>query len=96
MIFLFLICTVSLLLTSALNSADLDSRKALSLSGSPALVVKIARSVAEADQIVTAIRKNGKPVDYLVFPDEGHGMARPENRLKFYALVEDFLHRHLK
>ena len=50
---------------------------------------------AESDQIVAAMRKNNKPVTYLVFPDEGHGFARPENRLKFYAATEQFLAKHL-
>jgi dipeptidyl aminopeptidase/acylaminoacyl peptidase len=49
---------------------------------------------AESDQIVAAARKNGREVEYLVFPDEGHGFARPENRLKFYAAMESFLARH--
>jgi dipeptidyl aminopeptidase/acylaminoacyl peptidase len=46
---------------------------------------------AESDQIVSAARKNGKEVLYLVFPDEGHGFARPENNLKFTAAAEEFL-----
>ena len=50
---------------------------------------------AESDQIVAAMRANGQEVEYLVFPDEGHGFARPENRLKFYAAAEAFLARHL-
>ncbi|MCX7020528.1 MAG: S9 family peptidase [Candidatus Sumerlaeota bacterium] len=50
---------------------------------------------AESDQIAAAARKNGKEVEYLVFPDEGHGFARPENRLKFYAAAEGFLAKHL-
>jgi dipeptidyl aminopeptidase/acylaminoacyl peptidase len=50
---------------------------------------------AESDQIVAAMRKNSKPVEYIVFPDEGHGFARPENRLKFYAAAEAFLAKHL-
>jgi dipeptidyl aminopeptidase/acylaminoacyl peptidase len=50
---------------------------------------------AESDQIVEAMRKNGKPVEYIVFPDEGHGFARPENRLKFYAAAEAFLAKYL-
>ncbi len=50
---------------------------------------------AESDQIVEAMRKNGKPVEYLVFPDEGHGFARPENNLKFVAAAEAFLAKHL-
>jgi dipeptidyl aminopeptidase/acylaminoacyl peptidase len=51
---------------------------------------------AEAEQIVAAIRKAGKPVEYMLFEDEGHGFARPENRLKFYAAAENFLAKHLK
>ncbi len=50
---------------------------------------------AESDQIVAAMRKNSKPVDYYVFPDEGHGFARPENRLAFYSAAEQFLAKHL-
>lgn len=50
---------------------------------------------AESDQIVQAMRENGKDVEYLVFPDEGHGFARPENNLKFWAAAEGFLARHL-
>jgi len=50
---------------------------------------------AESDQIVAAMRKNGKAVEYIVFPDEGHGFARPENRLTFYAATEPFLGRYL-
>lgn len=50
---------------------------------------------AESDQIVAAMRKNGQTVDYLLFPDEGHGFARPENRMKFYAAAEAFLSHHL-
>jgi dipeptidyl aminopeptidase/acylaminoacyl peptidase len=50
---------------------------------------------AESEQIVAAIRKAGKPVEYMVFPDEGHGFARPANRLKFYAAAEAFLAKHL-
>ena len=50
---------------------------------------------AESDQIVEAMRKNGKEVKYVVYPDEGHGFARPENRLHFFALSEEFLAKHL-
>jgi dipeptidyl aminopeptidase/acylaminoacyl peptidase len=50
---------------------------------------------AESEQIVAAIKKAGKPVEYLLFEDEGHGFARPENRLKFHAAAEAFLARHL-
>ncbi|MEE8199669.1 MAG: S9 family peptidase [Candidatus Acidoferrales bacterium] len=50
---------------------------------------------AESEQIVEAARRNGKQVIYLVFPDEGHGFARPENRLAFYAEAERFLAEQL-
>jgi dipeptidyl aminopeptidase/acylaminoacyl peptidase len=50
---------------------------------------------AESDQIVEAMRKNGKPVEYIVFPDEGHGFTHPENRMKFYAAAEAFLAKYL-
>ena len=50
---------------------------------------------AESDQIVAAMRKNDKPVEYYVFPDEGHGFARPENRMAFNAVSEEFLAKYL-
>jgi dipeptidyl aminopeptidase/acylaminoacyl peptidase len=50
---------------------------------------------AEAEQIVEAARKNGKDVQYMLFEDEGHGFARPENRMAFYAAAEKFLSKHL-
>jgi dipeptidyl aminopeptidase/acylaminoacyl peptidase len=50
---------------------------------------------AESDQIVAALRKAGKPVEYVIYTDEGHGFARPENRLHFFALAEQFLAKQL-
>ncbi|HMD32265.1 MAG TPA: S9 family peptidase [Candidatus Acidoferrales bacterium] len=50
---------------------------------------------AESDQIVAAMRKNGKPVEYFVFPDEGHGFARPVNNMAFNAVTEGFLAKYL-
>jgi dipeptidyl aminopeptidase/acylaminoacyl peptidase len=50
---------------------------------------------AESEQIVEALRKADKPVDYLLFKDEGHGFVRPENRMKFFAQTEAFLSKHL-
>ena len=50
---------------------------------------------AESEQIVNAMRKAGKPVEYVLYTDEGHGFARPENRLHFYAVAEEFLAKHL-
>lgn len=45
----------------------------------------------ESDQIVSAMKKHGIPVVYLLYKDEGHGLARPENRMSFYAHAEVFL-----
>jgi len=45
----------------------------------------------ESDQIVAAMQSKGIPVTYALFPDEGHGFARPENNLAFNALTESFL-----
>ncbi len=50
---------------------------------------------AESDQIVDAMQQKGIPVTYVLYPDEGHGMARPENRLSFFAVAESFLATHL-
>ena len=50
---------------------------------------------AESEQIVAAMRDAGIDHEYMLFPDEGHGFAKPENRLKFYAAAERFLARHL-
>lgn len=50
---------------------------------------------AESDQIVQAMQEKKIPVTYVLFPDEGHGFARPENRLAFYAVTEAFLAEHL-
>ena len=45
----------------------------------------------ESDQIVEAMAEKELPVTYVNFPDEGHGFARPENRLAFFSVMEGFL-----
>lgn len=50
----------------------------------------------ESDEIVEAIRKNNVPVEYLVFPDEGHGFVKKENEIKGYGDILKFLDTHLK
>jgi dipeptidyl aminopeptidase/acylaminoacyl peptidase len=50
---------------------------------------------AESEQIVKALRDRGKEVEYILFEDEGHGFAKPENRLRFYGAAEKFLAAHL-
>lgn len=50
---------------------------------------------AESEQIVQALTAKGLPCEYLLFEDEGHGLAKPENRETFYAAAEKFLAEHL-
>ena len=50
---------------------------------------------AESEQIVAALQKAGIEHDYMLFPDEGHGFAKPENRLRFFAAADRFLGRYL-
>lgn len=50
---------------------------------------------SEADQIVNAMKEKNIPVTYVLYSDEGHGFARPENRLSFNAVTEAFLAEHL-
>jgi dipeptidyl aminopeptidase/acylaminoacyl peptidase len=50
---------------------------------------------AESEQIVEAMKSRGIDYEYMLFPDEGHGFAKPENRLKFYAAAEKFLAKYL-
>jgi dipeptidyl aminopeptidase/acylaminoacyl peptidase len=50
---------------------------------------------AESDRIVAAMEERNIPVAYVLFPDEGHGFARPENQKAFNAVAEAFLAKHL-
>jgi dipeptidyl aminopeptidase/acylaminoacyl peptidase len=52
-------------------------------------------NIRESNQIVAAVRDNGKPVEYLVAPDEGHGFARPINNLAMVTAMEEFLVKYL-
>jgi dipeptidyl aminopeptidase/acylaminoacyl peptidase len=86
----------------AADAEFLWSRSPLSRAGQIRIPLLIAQGAndprvpqAESEQIVAALRENGIPHEYLLFPDEGHGFARPENRLRFYAAAERFLARHL-
>jgi dipeptidyl aminopeptidase/acylaminoacyl peptidase len=48
-------------------------------------------NVRESDQIVSAMQAKNIPVTYVVFPDEGHGFARPVNNIAFQSVAENFL-----
>jgi dipeptidyl aminopeptidase/acylaminoacyl peptidase len=52
--------------------------------------------VGEAEQIVAAVRARGLPVEYLLFPDEGHGLVRRANRLVAYPAIVRFLDQHVR
>ncbi|MDQ3965408.1 MAG: S9 family peptidase [Actinomycetota bacterium] len=51
--------------------------------------------IGEAEQIVEKVRKNGGAVEYLLYEDEGHGLAKLKNRLDAYPKIAAFLNRHL-
>ena len=51
--------------------------------------------LAASEVIARALRDRGVAVDFVVYPDEGHGFGRAENNLDFYGRVEEFLARHL-
>ncbi|RPJ63126.1 MAG: S9 family peptidase, partial [Acidobacteria bacterium] len=50
----------------------------------------------ESDEIVAALKKNNVPVEYVVFPDEGHGFRKKENEINGYGAILRFLDHHLK
>lgn len=52
--------------------------------------------LSEAEQIVKQLKQMGKKVELLVYPDEGHGLAKLKNRLDAYPKITDFLDSYLK
>jgi dipeptidyl aminopeptidase/acylaminoacyl peptidase len=50
----------------------------------------------ESDDIVAAVRKNGVPVEYVVFPDEGHGFTKKANQIRGWRAIREFLDEYLK
>src|SRR6266545_1826062 len=80
----------------------LSSRSPLSRADQIRIPVLIAQGAndprvpqAESEQIVGALRQREIPHQYLLYPDEGHGLVKPGNRLSFYAAAEQFLAQHL-
>jgi dipeptidyl aminopeptidase/acylaminoacyl peptidase len=51
--------------------------------------------VGEAEQIVEEVREHGVPVEKLIFPDEGHGFTKLENRIEAFTAIADFLDEHV-
>ncbi|MES2859591.1 MAG: prolyl oligopeptidase family serine peptidase, partial [Pseudomonadota bacterium] len=81
-----------LIATSPLFHADKIVRPMLVLQGAndPRVIQ------AESDDIVAAVRKNGVPVEYVVFADEGHGFSKKKNQVEGYGKVLAFLDKYLK
>jgi dipeptidyl aminopeptidase/acylaminoacyl peptidase len=50
----------------------------------------------ESDELVAAVKANGVPVEYLLFPDEGHGFLRKQNRVQASEAYLRFLNTHLR
>jgi dipeptidyl aminopeptidase/acylaminoacyl peptidase len=50
----------------------------------------------ESEQIVSALKERNRPVEYILFPDEGHGFVKLNNRLRMYPQIVEFLDKYLK
>ncbi len=81
-----------LIATSPLFHADKIQRPLMVLQG--ANDPRVLQS--ESDDIVAAVRKNNVPVEYVVFPDEGHGFSKKHNQIEGYGKVLVFLDKYLK
>lgn len=88
--------------TKSDGQALLQERSPLTRAGAirrPLLIAQGANDPrvkqAESEQIVAAMRARQLPVTYVLYPDEGHGFARPQNRISFYAIAEGFLQKCL-
>jgi dipeptidyl aminopeptidase/acylaminoacyl peptidase len=52
--------------------------------------------VIEAEQVVDSLKRRGVPVEYVLFPDEGHGFVRLENRIRSAVAIVGWFETHLK
>ena len=52
--------------------------------------------VVEAEQVVDSLKKRGVPVEYVLFPDEGHGWRKTANRIKSAVAVTKWFEKYLK
>jgi dipeptidyl aminopeptidase/acylaminoacyl peptidase len=78
--------------TSPLFHADQINRPLMVLQGAnDPRVIK-----PESDDIVAAVQKNGVPVEYVVFDDEGHGFTKKDNQIEAWGRILAFLDTHLK
>jgi dipeptidyl aminopeptidase/acylaminoacyl peptidase len=51
--------------------------------------------VVEAEQVVAALKKRDVPVEYVLFPDEGHGWRKQVNRVRSTLELTSFFAKHL-
>ena len=82
---------VDLAAISPLTYADRIERPLLIAHGANDVRVKLS----ESEAIVSAMQSNNLPVDFIVFPDEGHSNENPRNDLALYAVIEQFLAQHI-
>ena len=83
--------TVDLDAISPINHVDRIRRPLLLGHGANDPRVKLR----ESEAIAAAMKRRGLPIDFVVFPDEGHGLANPRNAIAMMALVEAFLKEHV-
>jgi len=84
--------TIRLKQYSPLLHADQISKPLMVLQGAnDPRVLKI-----ESDEVVAAVKNKGVPVEYVVFPDEGHGFMKKENEIRGYGQILQFLDKYLK
>ena len=76
---------------SPLNHVDKIQRPLLLAHGANDPRVKLK----ESESIAAAMKSQGLPIDFVVFPDEGHGLVSPRNSLAMIALMEEFLRLHI-
>lgn len=86
----------------AAQEAELLSRSPISHAANvraPLLLIQgqndVRVPISESQQFVDALAAHGKSVEYVVYPDEGHGFVRPENQLDAYRRISRFLFQHL-
>lgn len=85
---------------------DLENLKAISPLFHPSKIVKPLMVLqgkndprvikSESDEIVEAVKKNGRVVEYVVFDDEGHGFTKKANEIRGYKAILDFLDKYLR
>jgi dipeptidyl aminopeptidase/acylaminoacyl peptidase len=52
--------------------------------------------VVEAEQVVNSLKQRGVPVEYILFPDEGHGWRKIPNRVRSIVALVEFFSKHLR